>query len=124
MVVPGHGPVVDRRGPQMVRDYLTFVQREATERHSAGMPATEAARDIELGEFREWTDSERLAVNVHAVYADLDPAYVPAGVASARERDGAPGPALTNLPPEPALITAAAGTVGCASPGRATQRSW
>ena len=77
VIVPGHGPVVDRRGPAMVRDYLTFVQREAAERHSAGMPATEAARDIELGEFREWTDSERLAVNVHAVYADLDPAYTP-----------------------------------------------
>ena len=77
VIVPGHGPVVDRRGPKMVRDYLTFVQREAAERHSAGMPAAEAARDIELGEFREWTDSERLAVNVHAVYADLDPAYVP-----------------------------------------------
>ena len=60
----------------MVRDYLTFVQREATERNEAGMTAGEAARDIDLGAFAEWTDSERLAVNVHAVYADLDPAYV------------------------------------------------
>ena len=76
VIVPGHGPVTDQRGPAMVKDYLTFVQREATERHRAGMPAAEAARDIELGEFGEWTDSERLAVNVHAVYADLDPAYV------------------------------------------------
>jgi len=41
------------------------------------MPATEAARDIELGELAECTDSERLAVNVHAVYVDLDPAYLP-----------------------------------------------
>ena len=75
VVVPGHGPVVDRRGPEMVRDYLTFVQREAAERHADGMTASEAARDIELGHFGEWTDSERLAVNVHAVYADLDPTY-------------------------------------------------
>ena len=77
VIVPGHGPVTDERGPAMVRDYLTFVQQEATERRNAGMTAAEAARDIDLGEFGEWTDSERLAVNVHAVYADLDPAYVP-----------------------------------------------
>ncbi len=76
VVVPGHGPVTNKRGPAMVRDYLTFVQREATERSRAGMTASEAARDIDLGEFGEWIDSERLAVNVHAVYADLDPAYV------------------------------------------------
>ena len=75
-VVPGHGPVIDERGPAMVRDYLEFVQGEAAERREAGMTATEAARDIELGDFGEWIDSERLAVNVHAVYADLDPAYV------------------------------------------------
>ena len=77
VVVPGHGPVVDKRGATMVRDYLTFVQREAAERNQAGMTATAAARDIDLGEFGEWIDSERLAVNVHAVYADLDPAYAP-----------------------------------------------
>ena len=77
VIVPGHGPVTDERGPAMVRDYLTFVQQEATERRNAGMTAAEAARDIDLGEFGEWTDSERLAVNVHAVYVDLDPAYVP-----------------------------------------------
>ena len=77
VVVPGHGPVIDRRGPTMVRDYLKFVQREATERQEAGMAAAEAAYDIDLGEFGDWIDSERLVVNVHAVYADLDPDYVP-----------------------------------------------
>ena len=76
VIVPGHGPVIDKRGPEMVRDYLAFVQREATERNQAGMSAAEAARDIDLGEFAEWTDSERLAVNVHAVYSDLDPSHV------------------------------------------------
>ena len=76
LVVPGHGPVVDKRGAAMVRDYLTFVQREATQRRDSGMAAADAARDIDLGDFGEWIDSERLVVNVHAVYADLDPAYV------------------------------------------------
>lgn len=76
VAVPGHGPVVDKRGAAMVRDYLTFVQREATQRRDSGMAAADAARDIDLGDFGEWIDSERLVVNVHAVYADLDPTYV------------------------------------------------
>ena len=35
-VVPGHGPVTDKAGVTTVRDYLAFVDREATERHAAG----------------------------------------------------------------------------------------
>jgi len=77
-VVPGHGPVTDKSGIAGVRDYLAFVEREATVRHEAGIDAFDAARDIgaaigaserfgELGEFG------RIAVNVEAVYRQLDP---------------------------------------------------
>ena len=45
-VVPGHGPVTDKAGVTTVRDYLAFVDREATERHAAGVDAFDAARDI------------------------------------------------------------------------------
>ncbi len=31
----------------------------------------EAARDIALGEFADWTDSERIAVNVQTAYREL-----------------------------------------------------
>lgn len=74
-IVPGHGPITDRQGPRMVSDYLRFIQKEAGERQAAGMSASDAARDIELGDFADWTDTERLAVNVHAVYRDNDPDY-------------------------------------------------
>ena len=43
-VVPGHGPVTDKRGVAEVRDYLDFVDREATERQRAGVDAWDAAR--------------------------------------------------------------------------------
>jgi glyoxylase-like metal-dependent hydrolase (beta-lactamase superfamily II) len=79
-VVPGHGPVTDKAGVAEVRDYLTFVQREATTRHDAGMDPWEAARDIALGEYRGWLDYGRLAVNVEAVYRDLDGARKGTGV--------------------------------------------
>jgi len=79
-VVPGHGPVTDKSGVAQVRDYLTFVADAATARHDAGMSAWEAAQDIALGQFGEWGEFGRLAVNVEAVYRDLEPDYVPAGI--------------------------------------------
>jgi hypothetical protein len=56
-----------------VRRYLEFVRDEATARHRAGMSATDATFDIELGEFAEWKDPERIVVNVDSVYRELDP---------------------------------------------------
>jgi glyoxylase-like metal-dependent hydrolase (beta-lactamase superfamily II) len=79
-VVPGHGPVTDKSGVAQVRDYLTFVAEAATARHDAGMSAWEAAQDIALGEFGQWGEAGRIAVNVEAVYRELEPGYEPAGI--------------------------------------------
>lgn len=73
LFVPGHGPVTDRTGVQRMQGYLRFVRDQAAQRHAAGMSSEEAAQDIELGEFGQWTDCERIAVNVHSVYRELDP---------------------------------------------------
>ncbi len=77
-LVPGHGPVTDKAGVQQVRDYLCLVEREATARFQAGMSVEEAARDIPLGPFQSWKDSERLAVNVYARYRELGGEQQPA----------------------------------------------
>jgi glyoxylase-like metal-dependent hydrolase (beta-lactamase superfamily II) len=69
-IVPGHGPMTDKAGVQRVQDYLRHVDREARARFEAGMPATEAALDIPLGEFRSWLDAERVAANVLALYRE------------------------------------------------------
>src|SRR4051812_3333471 len=74
-VVPGHGPITDKAGIAAVRDYLVFVEQEATKRHDAGMDAWEAARDIALGQFGTWGEFGRLAVNVDNVYRTLDPGH-------------------------------------------------
>ena len=84
-VVPGHGPVTDTAGIVAVRDYLSFVDAEATTRHEAGMDAFEAARDIGrlLGadeRFGDWGEFGRIAVNVEAVYRTLDPTHTTPGV--------------------------------------------
>ncbi len=79
-VVPGHGPLTDTAGIVAVRDYLCFVDAEATERRAAGMDAFDAARDIGrlLGvdeRFHEWGEFGRIAVNVETVYRTLDPEH-------------------------------------------------
>lgn len=79
-VVAGHGPLTGTAGIVAVRDYLGFVDVEATERQVAGMDAFDAARDIArlLGvdeRFSEWGEFGRITVNVETVYRTLDPQH-------------------------------------------------
>ncbi len=80
-VVPGHGPITDPSGIREVRDYLSFVEGEATERQAAGMDAWDAARDIARAigadeRFADLGELGRIAVNVETVYRTLDPGHV------------------------------------------------
>lgn len=70
-IVPGHGPLTDKAGVTAMRDYLAYVQDEATERFNGGMDAWDAARDIALNGFAKWGEFGRLAVNVDTVYRTL-----------------------------------------------------
>jgi len=69
-VVPGHGPVTDKRGVKAVRDYLFYIDVESRVRFESGMSAIEAARDINLDLFSTWGDGERIAVNVNSLYRE------------------------------------------------------
>ena len=80
VIVPGHGPLTDATGVRAVRDYLRFVVDEATKRWKAGMSASDAAQDIDLGPFGDWLDWERIAINVDTIYSELDEAHVKANV--------------------------------------------
>jgi glyoxylase-like metal-dependent hydrolase (beta-lactamase superfamily II) len=70
-VVPGHGPITDRRGAAAMRGYLEYVRDEARKRYDAGVASADAARDIDLAQFASWGDSERIAVNVDRLYAEF-----------------------------------------------------
>ncbi len=77
-VVPGHGPVTGKAAVAALAEYLGWVWDGAGRRREAGMSALEAARDL-LAEVKGstdlawagWGESERLAVNVAAVYREL-----------------------------------------------------
>jgi cyclase len=71
IVVPGHGPITDRRGVDAMRAYFVWLTREARARFDAGMGASEAVLDIPLGEFADWGDAERIVVNVDTLYREF-----------------------------------------------------
>jgi glyoxylase-like metal-dependent hydrolase (beta-lactamase superfamily II) len=71
-IVPGHGPVTDASGVRDVQRYLTYVRDEARARFDAGMDDQAAADDIDISEFRDWGDPERIAVNVAVLYREFD----------------------------------------------------
>tara|TARA_R110002110_G_scaffold406421_1_gene626260 strand:+ start:61817 stop:62785 length:969 start_codon:yes stop_codon:yes gene_type:complete len=70
-IIPGHGPMTDKRGVANVREYLQYVQQQARLRYDAGMDAIEAAKDIELHEYSAWSEPERIAVNVDTLYREF-----------------------------------------------------
>jgi cyclase len=71
ILVPGHGPVCTPTVVRTMIDYLQFVQAEAASRFAAGVPAIQAAADIDLGGFADLPENERLVVNVIAAYREL-----------------------------------------------------
>jgi cyclase len=69
--VPGHGPVCGAEGLNLCRDYLVFVRREAKKRFDKGMTVDEAAKDIDLGQFKQWPNHERILLNVERLWREF-----------------------------------------------------
>lgn len=70
-VVPGHGPITDKGGVRALKRYLEYLHDESRKRFDAGMNYEDAARDIALDHFADWTDPERIVVNVYACYREF-----------------------------------------------------
>ena len=81
-IVPGHGPVTDKKGVTRVRNYLDYIHGEAKERYDAGLDALEAARSIALDDFAGWGDAERIAVNVATLYREFGSKDTPSDAAT------------------------------------------
>jgi cyclase len=68
VVVPGHGSITDRTAVANMKAYFEYVRDEARARFQSGMGFEEAARDINMQEYRGWTDPERIVANVFSLY--------------------------------------------------------
>ncbi|MDY7104353.1 MAG: MBL fold metallo-hydrolase [Actinomycetota bacterium] len=71
VIVPGHGPVCDPAALDRLARYYRFVQDTAAEAERAGVSPLDAARDLDLGEFAELTDPERIVGNLHRALYEL-----------------------------------------------------
>ena len=71
VVVPGHGPLGDRRCVEDQRGYFEWLVAEGTPRLHGGMTPLDAARDLAGGPYVGWGEGERLVVNLTALARDL-----------------------------------------------------
>ncbi|WP_163849087.1 MBL fold metallo-hydrolase [Pseudooceanicola aestuarii] len=71
IVVPGHGPVGDKKAVQDLRAYLVSVDEQARACHAAGLGWEEAAWQVGYDAFDSWLDRERVVANVANVYREV-----------------------------------------------------
>jgi len=71
VIVPGHGPVCGIEGAMELKAYLEYVRDESRRCLEQGLDALEAAKQIELGPYREWRCPARLFANVESAYRDI-----------------------------------------------------
>ena len=76
VIIPGHGPLTDADGVRAVRGYLTWLEAACRARHATGMSAADTVADLaasdDFAQYRQWGEWERLAVNVRAIYREID----------------------------------------------------
>jgi len=70
-VVPGHGRIGDPTMFDKVEGYLRFLQAAAEDSFGQGLPPLEAARQLDLGQYKPWPDSERIVGNLARAYSEL-----------------------------------------------------
>ena len=74
-VVPGHGPLTDKSGVVRMRDELVFLDTEARRCHADGLDPWGAAQEIYRTGRMDLGERGRVAVNVEAVWRELDPTH-------------------------------------------------
>jgi len=67
VVVPGHGPITDKRGVETTKNYWLTLQHRAAEARRAGASAQEVFRDL-VDDRRE---AERLIINIEKALSEL-----------------------------------------------------
>jgi glyoxylase-like metal-dependent hydrolase (beta-lactamase superfamily II) len=71
ILVPGHGPVGTKKDLQAFRGYLAVVHAGARAAFDADAGVEEAVSSIDLGEYADWGEPERLSINVNRCYQEF-----------------------------------------------------
>jgi len=71
VIVPGHGKPCGPEVFEALERYAKLVLTAAERGREAGLTPLETARELDLAEFAELLDHERIVLNLHRAYADL-----------------------------------------------------
>jgi cyclase len=71
VIVPGHGPLADLDAVRELRAYFEYLYDQARARHAQGMTPLQAARSLSLDRWADWSEPERLVVNIANIYSEL-----------------------------------------------------
>jgi cyclase len=69
-VVPGHGAITDKSSIRNLKEHLIYIDVEARKRYDAGMGVEEAALDIVMDAYDQWSDPERIVINVMSLFRE------------------------------------------------------
>lgn len=72
IIVAGHGPISTKEDVRKMRDYLVEVTELARPFYEQGVDFLDAAYKIDLGEYRDWMDAERVIVTLQTLYDDFE----------------------------------------------------
>jgi len=82
VVVAGHGPISTKDDVREMRDYLQHVTDEAKPLYEQGMDYLAASYKVDLGEWKDREDAERVVVTIRTLFDDfandpVRPVHVP-----------------------------------------------
>lgn len=72
VIVPGHGPVTDIDGLRSMEAYLGHVFAQGATLKDRGLTPSQAALEMDIGEYASWKDPERLVLNLMRLWLELD----------------------------------------------------
>jgi len=71
-VIPGHGPITNKRGLDYMRNYLAILYKEVKKYYVQGLTDREMMDKIDVGKYREMSGfKNRFPVNVNAMYQQV-----------------------------------------------------
>jgi glyoxylase-like metal-dependent hydrolase (beta-lactamase superfamily II) len=72
VVVPGHGPITDKAGVQVMLDWISYLRDESKARYDAGLSVEETVRSIALyPPIADWIEPERIVNNVNLLFGEF-----------------------------------------------------
>ncbi|HMJ15411.1 MAG TPA: MBL fold metallo-hydrolase [Polyangiaceae bacterium] len=71
VIVPGHGPITDKRGVQRTKDYWQRIVEVARDGAASGAAVEDLAHQVLASGYAEWSEASRVVANVATVARQL-----------------------------------------------------